>query len=41
MLLSEFVAHTKSIDTDFLVKSWEAHISVVDQAQRGVRGGRS
>ena len=37
MLLAEFVAHTKSIDTDFLVKSWEAHISDEDQSQRGVR----
>ena len=39
MLLAEFVAHTKSTDTDFLVKSWKAHISDEDQSQRGVRRG--
>ena len=36
MLLSEFVSHTKSIDMDFLVRSWETHVSVEDQSRRGV-----
>ena len=40
MLLSEFVGHTKSIDMDFLVRSWEAHVSVEDQSRRGVGEGR-
>ena len=36
MLLSEFVPYTKSMDVDFLSKSWQSHVSSVDLAQGGV-----
>ena len=40
MLLSEFVPYTKSMDVDFLSKSWQSHVSSVDLAQGGVCGRR-